>query len=169
MKVGNLVIIFFLPVVLASPALRHRSGFSDGQPFNDADKGPPLSVDDDGRYITEKLDTGDICTFLSSTMVNSRRTTWIAHTFKDILAKNFSVDASAFDKVPQSRHYIENTSDTEKLVWIEIYKSDRAVDISLAHFLALTPAYVVATTLKVDNEVFKQIKREKQLLVRFRG
>ncbi|KAF5856802.1 hypothetical protein ETB97_006693 [Aspergillus alliaceus] len=49
-----------------------------------------------------------------------------------------------------SGHYIENTPDTDKLVWVEIYKSDRVADISLAQWLALTPADVVATTLKVD-------------------
>lgn len=30
-----------------------------------------------------------------------------------------------------SGHYIQNTSPTENLVWIEIYKSDRVADISL--------------------------------------
>lgn len=63
-------------------------------------------------------------------------------------------------------HYIENTSETEKLIWIEIYKSDRVADISLAQWLALTPADTVANTLKVDIEVVKHIKKEKQLLVK---
>ena len=65
-----------------------------------------------------------------------------------------------------SGHYIENTSETEKLIWIEIYKSDRVADISLAQWLALTPADTVANTLKVDIEVVKHIKKEKQLLVK---
>jgi oxalate decarboxylase/phosphoglucose isomerase-like protein (cupin superfamily) len=62
-------------------------------------------------------------------------------------------------------HYIENTSDTEKLVWIELYKSDRVADISLAQWLALTPADTVANVLKIDIEVVKRIKKEKQILV----
>lgn len=62
-------------------------------------------------------------------------------------------------------HYIENTSETEKLVWIELYKSDRVADISLAQWLALTPADTVANVLKIDIEVVKQIKKEKQILV----
>jgi oxalate decarboxylase/phosphoglucose isomerase-like protein (cupin superfamily) len=62
-------------------------------------------------------------------------------------------------------HCIENISDTENLVWIGIYKSDRVADKSLAQWLALTPSDVVATTLKVNIEVVKQIKKEKQLLV----
>ena len=61
-------------------------------------------------------------------------------------------------------HYIENTSDTEKLVWIELYKSDRVADISLAQWLALAPADTVTNVLKIDIEVVKQIK-EKQILV----
>lgn len=66
---------------------------------------------------------------------------------------------------PSQGHYIENTSETEKLVWIELYKSDRVADISLAQWLALTPADTVANVLKVDIEVIKQIKKDKQILV----
>lgn len=63
------------------------------------------------------------------------------------------------------RHYIENTSDTEDLVWIELYKSDRVVDISLTQWLALTPPEVVAQTLKVPLEFVKSLKQEKQILI----
>ncbi|KAL2009980.1 hypothetical protein VTN00DRAFT_5787 [Thermoascus crustaceus] len=65
-----------------------------------------------------------------------------------------------------SGHYIENTSDTEKLVWVEIYKSDRVADISLTQWLALTPADIVANVLKVDIEVVKHLKKEKQILLK---
>jgi oxalate decarboxylase/phosphoglucose isomerase-like protein (cupin superfamily) len=65
-----------------------------------------------------------------------------------------------------SGHYIENISDDEPLVWLEFYKSDRVADISLAQWLALTPAETVANTLKIDIEVVKQIKEEKQLLIK---
>lgn len=64
-----------------------------------------------------------------------------------------------------SGHYIENTSETENLIWIELYKSDRVADISLAQWLALTPADTVANVLKVDIEVIHQIKKQKQILV----
>lgn len=62
-------------------------------------------------------------------------------------------------------HYIENTSETEKLVWIELYKSDRVADISLAQWLALTPSDTVANVLKIDISVVEQIKKEKQILL----
>ncbi|ETI26110.1 hypothetical protein G647_02887 [Cladophialophora carrionii CBS 160.54] len=64
-----------------------------------------------------------------------------------------------------SGHYIENTSPTDDLVWIEIYKSDRVQDISLTQWLALTPADIVANTLKIDLSVAQGLKKEKQLLI----
>ncbi len=62
-------------------------------------------------------------------------------------------------------HYIENTSDTEDLVWIEIYKSDRVADIPLSQWLALTPSDIVAAVLKVPIDVVERIKKEKQVLI----
>ncbi|CAG7948595.1 unnamed protein product [Penicillium salamii] len=72
-------------------------------------------------------------------------------------------DTAAFPD--NSGHYIENTSETEKLVWIELYKSDRVADISLAQWLALTPSDTVANVLKIDISVVEQIKKEKQILL----
>jgi len=63
-------------------------------------------------------------------------------------------------------HYIENTSETEDLVWIEIYKSDRVQDIPLTQWLALTPADIVAQTLKVPISFVEQLKKEKQVLIK---
>ena len=62
-------------------------------------------------------------------------------------------------------HYIEHTSETEDLVWIEIYKSDRVQDIPLTQWLALTPADIVANTLKIDLSIAQNLKKEKQLLI----
>jgi oxalate decarboxylase len=62
-------------------------------------------------------------------------------------------------------HYIENTSETEDLVWLELYKSDRVKDISLAQWLALTPAGIVSSVLKIPVEVAQTLKKEKQLLI----
>lgn len=64
-----------------------------------------------------------------------------------------------------SGHYIENTG-TENLVWIEIYKSDRVADISSTQWLALTPADIVTNTLNLPIGVVKQLKKEKQLLIK---
>jgi oxalate decarboxylase len=63
-------------------------------------------------------------------------------------------------------HYIENTSATKNLTWIELYKSDRVADISLAQWLALTPADVVASVLKISIDVVNDLKKEKQVLIK---
>ncbi|KAI9677597.1 MAG: hypothetical protein M1817_006551 [Caeruleum heppii] len=65
-----------------------------------------------------------------------------------------------------SGHYIENTSDTEDLVWIEIYKSDRVADIPLTQWLALTPADIVASNLKLPIGLVEKLKKEKQVLIK---
>ncbi|KAL3439859.1 RmlC-like cupin domain-containing protein [Aspergillus insuetus] len=85
----------------------------------------------------------------------------------DSKARTFDFAAGDTAVFPDnSGHYIENTSDDETLVWLEFYKSDRVADISLAQWLALTPADTVANTLKIDIEVVRQIKKEKQVLLK---
>ena len=60
---------------------------------------------------------------------------------------------------------MQNTSPNETLQWIEIYKNDRVVDISLTQWLALTPAGIVAETLKIPVEVAKGLRKEKQVII----
>jgi oxalate decarboxylase len=62
-------------------------------------------------------------------------------------------------------HYIENTSDTQNLTFIEIYKSERVADVSLTQWLALTPADIVADVLKIPISVVQGLKKEKQVIV----
>lgn len=63
-------------------------------------------------------------------------------------------------------HYIENTSKTEDLHWLEFYKSDRVVDISLTQWLALTPVDIAANTLGVSEDVIKNLSKEKRILIK---
>ncbi|KAK5684697.1 hypothetical protein LTS12_029102, partial [Elasticomyces elasticus] len=97
-------------------------------------------VDENGGFTTEKLNTGDIWYFPKGVAHNVQGlddeneyllvfddgdfekigTTfmvddWIAHTPKDILAKNFGVDSSVFDKVPPKFPYILNGTVSEDL------------------------------------------------------
>jgi oxalate decarboxylase len=72
-------------------------------------------------------------------------------------------DTAAFPD--NSGHYIENTSETEDLVWIEMYKSDRVADISLTQWLALTPADLVAQTLNIPLDIAEKLQKEKQVLI----
>ena len=67
--------------------------------------------------------------------------------------------------MPLRSHYIENTSETEDLVWIEVYKSDRVADIPLTQWLALTPADLVAQTLNIPLEIAEKLQKEKQVLL----
>ena len=60
---------------------------------------------------------------------------------------------------------MQNTSPNETLQWIEIYKSDRVVDISLTQWLALTPAGIVADTLKIPIETARGLRKEKQVII----
>lgn len=64
-----------------------------------------------------------------------------------------------------SGHYIENTSDSQNLTFIEIYKSERVADVSLTQWLALTPADIVADVLKIPISVVQELKKEKQVIV----
>ncbi|EJD45491.1 Bicupin, oxalate decarboxylase/oxidase [Auricularia subglabra TFB-10046 SS5] len=82
------------------------------------------------------------------------------------LARTFDFTAGDTAVFPDnSGHYIENTSDTEDLVWFEIYKSDRVADVSLTQWLALTPADLVSQMLNVSLDFVRQLKTEKQLLL----
>ncbi|CAM1511983.1 Fc.00g094960.m01.CDS01 [Cosmosporella sp. VM-42] len=82
------------------------------------------------------------------------------------IARTFDFSAGDTAVFPDnSGHYIENISETEDLIWIEVYKSDRVADISLTQWLALTPADVVAQTLKVPISFVEKLKKEKQVLI----
>lgn len=69
-------------------------------------------------------------------------------------------------RLTETGHYIENTSATKNLTWVELYKSDRVADISLAQWLALTPADVVASVLKIPIGVVEDLKKDKQILIK---
>ncbi|KAG8529198.1 uncharacterized protein KY384_005833 [Bacidia gigantensis] len=82
------------------------------------------------------------------------------------IARTFDFSAGDTAVFPDnSGHYVENTSETEKLIWIELYKSERVADVSLTQWLALTPPDIVAATLKIPLSVVKSLKKEKQSLL----
>jgi len=56
-------------------------------------------------------------------------------------------------------HYIENTGETE-LVFLEMFKNPHYEDISLAEWLAHTPALLVDQHLRVGQEMLKAIPKE---------
>lgn len=65
-----------------------------------------------------------------------------------------------------SGHYIENTSKTETLEWVELYKDEFVQDVSLSQWLALTPSDIVAQSMNVSEAVVRRLKTEKQILIK---
>ncbi|MDO9713958.1 cupin domain-containing protein [Paracraurococcus lichenis] len=74
-----------------------------------------------------------------------------------------TVDFSAGDVgyVPKSMgHYIENTGRTT-LRFLELFRADRYEDVSLAGWMANTPAQLVADHLKVDEQFLRSLPEKK--------
>lgn len=64
-----------------------------------------------------------------------------------------------------SGHYVENMSADSGLMYLEVFRSNRIADISLAQWLALTPPEMAAQALKVDANVIKRLRKDKQVLL----
>jgi oxalate decarboxylase len=78
-----------------------------------------------------------------------------------------TVDFTASDVgyVPRSfGHYIENTG-TDTLRFLEIFASDRYADVSLAGWMANTPAQLVADHLKLDEKFLSGLGEKKTPVV----
>ncbi|MDB6022375.1 MAG: oxdC [Pedosphaera sp.] len=80
-------------------------------------------------------------------------------------ARTFDFQAGDVGSVPVvNGHYIENTGDTT-LRFLEIFRSDRYADISLAQWLGFTPHELVRAHLHIDESVLAKIPTRKQLVV----
>lgn len=100
------------------------------------------------------------------TLVSSR--TLPVHLFLSafLLFSKSNLTLFAYTDACVSGHYIENTSDTDNLTWVEVFKSDHWADVSLTQWLALTPPDLVATALNVPVQVVENLKKEKQYIVK---
>jgi oxalate decarboxylase len=75
-------------------------------------------------------------------------------------ARTMDMQAGDVGYILQSNpHYIENTGDTE-LVFLEMFKNPHYEDISLAEWLAHTPALLVDQHLRVGEAMLKAIPKE---------
>jgi oxalate decarboxylase len=75
-------------------------------------------------------------------------------------ARTMDVEAGDVGYVQQSNpHYIENTGDAE-LMFLEMFRTPHYMDISLAEWLAHTPALLVDQHLGVGEEMLKKIAKE---------
>jgi oxalate decarboxylase len=80
-------------------------------------------------------------------------------------ARTFDFQAGDVGYVPMSMsHFIENTGSTQ-LRFLELFKSPRFMDVSLAPWMALTPHELVQAHLNLDDQLVKSLRKVKQPVV----
>ncbi|MFJ5271965.1 cupin domain-containing protein [Streptomyces sp. NPDC088358] len=80
--------------------------------------------------------------------------------------RTFDYQAGDVGYVPFAMgHYIENTGDTP-LKLLEMFLAPRFEDVSLAQWMALTPAEVVRHHLNLNDNVMNSLRTEKQPVFR---
>ncbi|MGD7051726.1 oxalate decarboxylase family bicupin [Sutcliffiella horikoshii] len=85
----------------------------------------------------------------------------------DGTARTFDYMAGDVGYVPfATGHYIQNTGD-ETLWFLEMFKSDRFEDVSLAQWMALTPRQLVDSNVNISSAFTKNIRKEKEPVVSF--
>jgi oxalate decarboxylase len=76
-------------------------------------------------------------------------------------ARTFDYQAGDVGYVPRAMgHYVENTG-TETLTFLEMFRSPRFMDVSLAQWLALTPSELVQAHLNVDQRTMAALSARK--------
>ncbi|WP_151700045.1 oxalate decarboxylase family bicupin [Psychrobacillus glaciei] len=84
-------------------------------------------------------------------------------------ARTFDYRAGDVGYVPfASGHYIQNTGD-QTLWFLEMFKSDRFVDVSLNQWMALTPSDLVRDNLHVGAELMDDLRKVKYPVVKYPG
>lgn len=84
-------------------------------------------------------------------------------------ARTFDYRAGDVGYVPFAfGHYIQNTGN-QTLWFLEMFKSDRFVDVSLNQWMALTPRDLVRDNLHVGPELLDSLRKEKWPVVKYPG
>jgi oxalate decarboxylase len=60
-------------------------------------------------------------------------------------------------------HYVENTGDTD-LIFLEMFKTDRFMDLSLSEWVSNTPPELVMQHLGITKETLRAIPKTKPLI-----
>ncbi|OMF21456.1 oxalate decarboxylase [Paenibacillus sp. FSL H8-0548] len=85
------------------------------------------------------------------------------------IARTFDYRAGDVGYVPFAYgHYIQNTGD-QSLWFLEMFKSDRFVDVSLNQWMALTPRELVKKNLNASDELLNVLRKEKWPVVKYPG
>lgn len=61
-------------------------------------------------------------------------------------------------------HYFENVGD-DPVVMLELFRSDKFVDVSANQWLGLTPQAVVSATLNLDRKTTEALRTDKPLIM----
>jgi oxalate decarboxylase len=84
-------------------------------------------------------------------------------------ARTFDYRAGDVGYVPFAfGHYIQNTGN-QTLWFLEMFKSDRFVDISLNQWMALTPRDLIRDNLHVGPELLDALRKQKWPVVKYSG
>lgn len=80
-------------------------------------------------------------------------------------ARTFDYRAGHVGYVPKSMpHYVENTGD-EPLRFLELFKSPRYMDVSLAQWMANTPHELVQAHVNIDRDLVDELSKKKRPVV----
>lgn len=81
------------------------------------------------------------------------------------IARTFNFQAGDVGSVPfPMAHYIENIGDTT-LRFLELFRSDRFADVSLAQWLKFTPFELVKAHLHIDESILNKVSKQKTPIV----
>src|SRR5574344_1205471 len=84
-------------------------------------------------------------------------------------ARTFNYQAGDVGYVPVGNfHYVQNIGE-EKLIFLEIFKSDHFNDLSLAQWIAMTPNEVVKSALNLSDELLNNITKQSNSIVKYEG
>jgi oxalate decarboxylase len=81
-------------------------------------------------------------------------------------ARTFDYQAGDVGYVPFAMgHYVQNTG-SDTLRFLEMFRSDRFVDVSLRQWMALTPAALVGAHVNLDRLTLASLSKSKPIIVR---
>lgn len=84
-------------------------------------------------------------------------------------ARTFNYQAGDVGYVPVGNfHYVQNIGE-EKLIFLEIFKSDHFADLSLAQWMAMTPGEVVKSILNLSDEFLSNLRKDSCPIVKYPG
>jgi oxalate decarboxylase len=81
-------------------------------------------------------------------------------------ARTFNYQAGDVGYVPFAMsHYVQNLGN-EPLLYLEMFRSPRFVDVSLNQWMALTPPELVQAHLNLDGHTMRALRKDKPIIVK---